>query len=148
LNAADDYQQRQLRLGSDLAQVRLQDLKNRLDRSSIASALIQLTNHSDVEIIDRPEVPTLPSGGLRQAAFLLGVAAISAVALAGLVIVLGTLLQASIESEADIARLGATALLATIPQVARRRKGARGELRAALAAAAFGPTTAASEAAS
>jgi len=141
-NAADDYKQRQLRLASDLAQIRTQDLKTRVDRASIASALLQLSQGPNVEVIDHPEVPKLPSGGLRPAAFLLGVALSGGVALAGLVVVLGTLLQASIASEADLGRLGAATLFATIPHVARRRsKGARGEIRAALAAAAFGRTS-------
>ena len=142
LTAADDYRQRTLRLASDLAQVRMQDLKNRVDRASIASALLQLTQASNVEVIDQPEIPKLPSGGLRPAAFLLGVALAGAVVLAGVVVVVGTLLQASIASEADLERLGAASLFATIPQVARgRSRGARGEVRAALVAAAFGQAT-------
>ncbi|HEV8471108.1 MAG TPA: hypothetical protein VGR46_16035 [Candidatus Limnocylindria bacterium] len=139
LNAADDYTQRQLRLGSDLAQVRLNDLKTRIDRAGISSALLQLTRGADIQVIDRPQVEPRPSGGLRQAAFLFGVALSGAAMLIGLIVVLGTLLTASVTSEADIGRLGQVTLLVAIPQVGRGRGGARaGGLLATLATVAFG----------
>ena len=129
LNAADDYTQRQLRLGSYLA------------RAGISSALLQLTRAADIQVIDRPQLEPRPSGGLRQAAFLFGVALSGAAALIALIVVLGTLLTASVTSEADIGRLGQVTLLVAIPQVGRGRGGARpGGLLATLAEVAFGST--------
>jgi hypothetical protein len=122
LNTADDFTQRQLRLASDLAQARLNDLKTRIDRTAISSALLQLTEGADNQVLDAPQIQPRPSGGLRQAALVFGVMMIGAVLLGTLLVVAGTLLTASVASEADLARLGGISLLATIPQLDRRRR--------------------------
>jgi len=68
-------------------------------------------------------------GGLRQAAFVFGVMMAGAVCLVGLLIVVGTLLTASVASEADLGRLGEASLLAAIPQLAAGRGCAAGGRR-------------------
>jgi hypothetical protein len=138
LNTADDYTQRQLRLASDLAQVRVNDLKVQIDRTAIGSALLQLTGTADNQLLDPPQLQPKPSGGLRQAAFVFGVMMAGAVGLVGLLIVVGTLLTASVASEADLGRLGEASLLAAIPQLAAGRGRRPIDLRGSLAMAAFG----------
>jgi len=138
LNTADDYTQRQLRLASDLAQVRVNDLKVQIDRTAIGSALLQLTGTADNQLLDPPQLQTKPSGGLRQAAFVFGVMMAGAIGLVGLLIVVGTLLTASVASEADLGRLGEASLLAAIPQLATGRGRRVVDLRGSLAMAAFG----------
>ncbi len=138
LNTTDDYTQRQLRLASDLAQVRVNDIKTRIDRASIASGLQQLAGGNDIQVLDQPQEQPRPSGGIRQAAFVFGVMMSGAVALLGLLIVLGTLLTGSVASEADLVRLGEASLLAAIPQITRGRGRDRIDIRTSLAGTAFG----------
>ena len=139
LNAADDFAQRQLRVASDLALVRLNDLKSQIDRTAVGAALSQLAGGADVEVLDAPEIQLQPSGGIRQAALVFAVMLTGAVMLASLLVVVGTLLTASVASEADLGRLGPITLLAAIPQFEGfRGKGIRADLRDALALSAFG----------
>ena len=138
LNTADDYTQRQLRLASDLAQVRVNDLKVQIDRTAIGSALLQLTGGADNQVLDAPQVQPKPSGGLRQAAFVFGVMMAGAIGLVALLIVVGTLLTASVASEADLVRLGEASLLAAIPQLGALRGRRAIDMRGALATAVFG----------
>jgi len=138
LNTADDYTQRQLRLASDLAQVRVNDLKVQIDRTAIGAALLQLTGGADNQLLDPPQLQPKPSGGLRQAAFVFGVMMAGAIGLVGLLIIVGTLLTASVASEADLARLGEASLLAAIPQLDGGRGRRAIDLRGALATTVFG----------
>lgn len=138
LNAADSYRQQQLRTSSDLAQARVDDLRAAIDRAAIVSTLLQLGQSTDVQVIDAPQVQQQPSGGLRQAVLVFGVMMVGAVTLVALLIIVGTLLTASVASEADLERLGAPIVAASIPQVRARRRGrGKRDLRGALAALTF-----------
>jgi len=67
-----------------------------------------------------------------------GVMMAGAVTLVALLIIVGTLLTASVASEADLERLGAPIVAASIPQVRARRRGrGKSDLRDALAALTF-----------
>ena len=95
----------------------------------------------DVQLIDAPQVQAQPSGGLRQAVLVIGVAMAGAVTLGALLIVVGTLLTASIASEADLERLGTVTVVASIPELTGRRRGRRSsDLGETLATLAFGTT--------
>jgi len=61
-----------------------------------------------------------------------------AVTLVAILIVLGTLLTASVASEADLERLGAVTVVASIPELARRGRGDSPDLADTLAGFAFG----------
>ena len=138
LNAADSYRQHQLRTASDLAQARVDDLRAAIDRSAIVSTLLQLGQSNDVQVIDRPQFQAEPSGGLRQAVLVFGVMMAGALTLVALLIVVGTLLTASVASEADLGRLGVATVVASIPQVgARGGPHRKADLREALAALVF-----------
>ena len=138
LNAADSYRQQQLRTSSDLAQARVDDLRAAIDRAAIVATLLQLGQSTDVQVIDAPQVQQQPSGGLRQAVLVFGVMMVGAVTLVALLIIVGTLLTASVASEADLERLGAPIVAASIPQVRARRRGrGKRDLRGALAAITF-----------
>ena len=138
LNAADSYRQQQLRTSSDLAQARVDDLRAAIDRAAIVSTLLQLGQSTDEQVIDAPQVQPEPSGGLRQAILVFGVMMAGAVTLIALLIVVGTLLTASVASEADLERLGNATVAASIPQVSGRRGSrTKNDLRSALASLAF-----------
>jgi hypothetical protein len=68
----------------------------------------------------------------------LGVVLAGAVALSALLIIVGTLLTASIASEADIERLGSVTVVASIPDFRFRGKGERADLSEVLATLTFG----------
>jgi hypothetical protein len=143
LNAADSYRQQQLRTSSDLAQARVDDLRAAIDRAAIVSTLLQLGQTTDVQVIDAPQIQLQPSGGLRQAVFVFGVMMVGAATLVALLVIVGTLLTASVASEADLERLGAATLVASIPQVTHRNGAKRKtDLRRALSAMTFGTETA------
>jgi hypothetical protein len=136
LDAAESYQQQQLRTASDVAQARVDDLRAALDRMAVVSTLLSVGQSADVQVIDEPQVQLQPSGGLRQAVLVFGVALAGAVTLVALLIVVGTLLTASIASEADLGRLGDVTVVASIPEFAARGRG-RSDLSETLAALVF-----------
>lgn len=141
LDAQDAYRQQQLRTASDVAQARVDDLRAALDRQAIVSTLLQVGQSADVQMIDAPQLQLQPSGGLRQAILVFGVAMAGAITLAALLVVLGTLLTASIASEADLERLGTVNVVASIPELARGRRGRKNvDLGETLATLAFGAT--------
>lgn len=139
LDAADAYRQQQLRTASDVAQARVDDLRASLDRMAVVSTLLTVGQSADVQVIDAPQVQDQPSGGLRQAALVFGLMMAGAATLVALLIVVGTLLTASIASEADLDRLGSVRLVAAIPEFPSGRRGSRG-LSDTLADLAFGDT--------
>ena len=138
LDAAEAYRQQQLRTASDVAQARVDDLRAALDRMAVVSTLLEVGQSADVQVIDAPQVQLQPSGGLRQAVLVLGVVLAGAVALSALLIIVGTLLTASIASEADIERLGNVTVVASIPDFRFRGKGERADLSEVLATLTFG----------
>ena len=120
LDAAEAYRQQQLRTSSDVAQARVDDLRQALDRQAVVSTLLEVGQSADVQVIDAPQIQLQPSGGLRQAVLVFGVVMAGAVTLVAILIVLGTLLTASIASEADLERLGSVTVVASVPDLARR----------------------------
>lgn len=138
LDAAEAYRQQQLRTASDVAQARVDDLRAALDRMAVVATLLEVGQSADVEVIDAPALQPQPSGGLRQAVLVFGVVMAGAVTLVAILIVVGTLLTASIASEADLERLGAVTVLASIPEF-RGRRGKSFDLSETLAALAFAP---------
>jgi len=134
LSVADEHQQAQLRLTLDYAQVRLGDLKGRIDRSALAPALLEISG-MEFQVVDQPRESLSPSGGARPAAVIAAMALASGVALAALLIVLGTLIADHVGSPVDVRRLAPATLFAT---VSGARDSAHPDLRSRLAAAAFG----------
>ena len=138
LDAAEAYRQQQLRTASDVAQARVDDLRAALDRMAVVSTLLEVGQSADVQVIDAPALQPQPSGGLRQAILVFGIVMAGAVTLVAILIVLGTLLTASVASEADLERLGAVTVVASIPELARRGRGDSPDLADTLAGFAFG----------
>ncbi len=138
LDAAEAYRQQQLRTASDVAQARVDDLRAALDRMAVVSTLLEVGRSADVQVIDEPQVQLQPSGGLRQAVLVVGVVMAGAVTLVALLVVVGTLLTASIASEADLERLGSVTVVAAIPEFRGSVRGQRPDLGETLAALAFG----------
>ena len=140
LDAAEAYQERQLRAASDIAQARVDDLRASLDRMSVVSTLLAVGQSADLQLIDAPQLQPQPSGGLRQAILVFGVVMAGAVTLVAMLIVAGTLLTASIASEADLERLGKVTVVASIPEFAHRGRRRSIDLVDSLSGLAFGTT--------
>jgi len=93
LSEADQHVLGQLRLTADLAVSRLNDLKDRADRASLAPILLEVSG-IEFQIVDQPRVEENPSGGERPAITLGAVALAAGAALATLFVLLATLLGA------------------------------------------------------
>jgi uncharacterized protein involved in exopolysaccharide biosynthesis len=137
LSDSDEQQQAQLRLTLNLAQIRANDLKARMDRSVLAPQLLELSG-TEFQIVDEAREATAPSGGTRAAASLFGVAFAAGIALAALLVLLGSFLPDHIAGPADVGRIASARLFATVPRFAHASRGQNPDLRATLAAAAFG----------
>lgn len=113
LSAADDYQLRTLQIAVDDARARVSDLRTRIDGSSVLPDILKLADALDFQVIDEPLADARPSGGGRPAALIIGSAGAAGVALAALVIVLGTLLRpgsARRSASQEVARSGEVAV--------------------------------------
>jgi hypothetical protein len=130
LSDIDQHLQAQLRLSLDLAQVRLADLRGRMDRSVLAPALLEISG-MEFQVIDEPRVESTPSGGLKPAVSIMGVAFMTGLVLSALLVVIGALLTDHVASPADVQRLAPARLFATIPRLVTD-KGEPDDLRAAL----------------
>jgi hypothetical protein len=137
LSDLDQHRQSQLRLTLDLAQVRVNDIQGRIDRSLLAPSLIEISG-TEFQVVDEPRESVAPSGGTRTAASLAGVAVAAGIAIAALLVLLGTLIADHITGPADVSRLAPATLFATVPRATGLAGPARRDLRAALAVAAFG----------
>jgi hypothetical protein len=135
----DEYQQRQLRLLVEETKARVTDMKTRIDQSTVLPSLLQMADSLDFQVVDRPLDEDKSSGGLRPAAVIAGGALLAGLALVGLLVIGGTLLAGGVAREADISRLSAAAIFATVPDVAGKIGGPDRQLRDALAAIAFTP---------
>jgi uncharacterized protein involved in exopolysaccharide biosynthesis len=91
LSEPDQHVRGQLRLNVDFALVRLSDLRGRQERAALAPALLEVSG-VEFQIVDQPRVPTQPSGGERTAMIIAFVALAAGVGLAGLLVLVGTLL--------------------------------------------------------
>jgi hypothetical protein len=135
LSEPEEQQQAQLRLTLNLAQIRANDLKARMDRAVLAPQLLEISG-TEFQVIDEPREATAPSGGARAAGSLFGVAFVAGIALAALLILFGTFLPDQVAGPADVGRIESARLFATVSRVARATPSS--DLRATLAAAAFG----------
>lgn len=133
----DQHQRSQLRLALDLAQVRLNDLKGRMDRAVLAPTLLEVSG-MEFQVVDQPRHESTPSGGERSAATLAAVALASGVILAALLTIAGTLLADRMGGPADVRRLAPARVFATVPRIGSTKGRDERDLRAQLAAIAFG----------
>ena len=136
LTDVDAHLQAQLRLVLDFAQVRLADLRGRMDRAVLAPALLEISGQ-EFQVVDAAREPTSPSGGTRTAATLAAVAFAAGLLLATLLVVVGTLFSAQVLGQADVARLAPVTLFGSVPRAADGTGADGHDLRAKLAAIAF-----------
>ncbi len=91
LSEPDQHVRAQLRLNLDLVLVRLSDLRGRMQQSSLAPALLEVSG-VEFQIVDEPRVATRPRGGERAAMTIAVVAFAAGAALVTLLVVIATLL--------------------------------------------------------
>jgi hypothetical protein len=137
LNAFDERKHSQLQLSLDLAQVRLADLKGRIDRSVVAPAVVEVSG-MEFQVVDQPRQENRPRGGERAAVMGAGLAIVCGILVAALLVFLGTLLAERIGGVADLDRLAPATVFAAVPQAPQPRGRAARDLRADLAVSAFG----------
>lgn len=89
LNTVDEHRQAQLRLALDFAQIRVGDLKGRIDKGVLAPALLEISG-MEFQVVDEPRVESTPSGGTRAAIALAGAAVVGGAALVALLVLLAT----------------------------------------------------------
>ena len=135
LSSTDQEEWARLRLTLDLANVRVMDLRNRIDQAALAPAILDMSG-LEFQVVDEPREEGAPHGGTRPALTLAGVAFIAGLALAALLVAIGTVLVDHVAGPADLVRLEPARLFATVPRVARAGGTSR-DLRAMLAAVAF-----------
>jgi uncharacterized protein involved in exopolysaccharide biosynthesis len=111
LSTVDEHVHAQLRLALDLAQVRVSDLRGRMDQAMLAPALLEISG-MEFQVVDEPREASSPSGGTRSAVAQAGVALVSGAALAALLILLAT----HISGTAEI-RLSPAGQIAAVPRV-------------------------------
>ena len=133
----DEHERAQLRLTLDLAQVRLNDLKGRMDRAVLAPTLLEVSG-LEFQIVDQPRQESVPSGGERSAVMLAAVALASGLMLAAFLAIAGTLLADRVGAPADVRRLAPAKVFAAVPRIAGTKRHDEGDLRMRLAAIAFG----------
>jgi uncharacterized protein involved in exopolysaccharide biosynthesis len=114
LNAADEHVHAQLRLALDFAQVRVSDLRGRIDQAMLAPALLEISG-MEFQVVDAPREASSPSGGTRSAVALAGVAFVAGAALAALLVLLVT----HILGTADV-RLTPAGPINAVPRVVGR----------------------------
>ena len=136
LSALDAEQWARLRLTLDLANVRVMDLRNRIDQSALAPAILDMTG-LEFQVVDEPLEESSPRGGTRPALALVGVAFAAGLALVALLVAIGALLVDHVAGPADLIRLEPATLFGTVPRMTRAKGAASRDLRAMLAAVAF-----------
>jgi hypothetical protein len=117
LGEADQHLQAQLRLNSDFAASRLNDLKGKADRAQLAPALLEVSG-MEFQIVDEPRVEANPSGGERRAMTIAGVAIVAGAALASLLVVVATLLRARGPRSVTVARAPSPEPAGAVPAAA------------------------------
>lgn len=141
LSVADAAHLAQLQLAVDFAQSRLSELRGRADRAAVAAAVLEMSG-LEFQVVDEPREQSTPSGGGRPAAMIAMVAIVSGTLLVALLVLVGALLADHLEGPLDIGRLAPARLFATVPRMSVSPGQAPGDLRAALAAIAFGQRSA------
>jgi uncharacterized protein involved in exopolysaccharide biosynthesis len=138
LSDLQQHQRDQLRLALDFAQVRLGDIRGRIDQATLAPAVLAVSG-MEFQVVDQPRVESTPRGGTKPAAMTAAIAFAAGSTLAVLLVLLGTLLPAHATGSADVARLAPLRLIASVPRVTRPSGSANAaDVRASLAAVAFG----------
>jgi len=137
LSDIEEHLKAQLRLALDYAQIRLGDLRGRIDQAALAPAILSVSG-MEFQVVDQPRVEISPRGGTRPAAMIGAVAIAAGFALAALLVVIGTLLPAHVAGPADVSRLAPARLFAAVPRVAQATGSAGpADLRTSLAMLAF-----------
>jgi uncharacterized protein involved in exopolysaccharide biosynthesis len=138
LTDLQQHQRDQLRLSLDFAQVRLGDIRGRIDQATLAPAVLAVSG-MEFQVVDQPRAESSPRGGTKPAAMTAAIAFTGGLALATLLVVVGTFLPSHASGPADVARLAPVKLLASVPRVPRLTGSANAaDVRASLAAIAFG----------
>jgi hypothetical protein len=137
LSDLEQHQRDQLRLALDFAQVRLGDIKGRIDQATLAPAVLAVSG-MEFQVVDQPKVETGPRGGTRPAAMTALISIAAGVALASLLVLVGTHLPSHASGPADVARLAPVKLIASVPRMPRAHGSNAADVRASLAAIAFG----------
>jgi uncharacterized protein involved in exopolysaccharide biosynthesis len=138
LSDLQQHQRDQLRLALDFAQVRLGDIRGRIDQAALAPAVLAVSG-MEFQVVDQPRAETSPRGGTKPAAMTAAIAFAAGAMLAALLVLLGTILPSHATGPADVARLAPMKLIASVPRVGRLQGSANTrDVRAALAAIAFG----------
>jgi len=136
LSDIQQHSRDQLRLTLDFAQIRLGDIRGRIDQATLAPAVLAVSG-MEFQVVDQPRVETTPRGGTKPAAMTAAIAFAAGATLVTLLVLLGTILPSHATGPADVARLAPVKLIASVPRVTRVQ-GSAGDLRASLAAIAFG----------
>jgi len=142
LSPPDEYQQRQLRLMVEETKARVADMKARIDQASVLPSILHIADELDFQVLDKPLDDAKPSGGTRPAMMIAGTALLGGLALVIALIIAGTLFVGRVGTELDLHGVVPAPLFATVPEVARTKGSARGELRSVLAGLAFAPARA------
>jgi hypothetical protein len=136
LSEVDQHRRDQLRLALDFIQIRLGDLRGRIDQAVLAPELIDVSG-MEFQILDEPREETSPRGGTKGAVSIASASFVAGGTLAALLILIGGLLADGLAGAANVVRLAPAKLFATVPRVAL--PGGDGQdLRTGLAAIAFG----------
>ena len=114
LGDVDQHLQAQLRLTLDLAQARLADLRGRIDRAQLAPALLDISG-MEFQVVDQPREQSKPKGGERAALMLAAMGILGGLALAALLVVVGTLIAERAPAPVDRRRIRPTGVVATVP---------------------------------
>jgi uncharacterized protein involved in exopolysaccharide biosynthesis len=136
LSDVDQRRQDQLRLALDFAQVRLGDLKGRVDRANVAPAILDVSG-LEFQVVDEPREESRPRGGLRSAGMTAAVAMLAGLLLGALLVLVGTHITDHPAARADIERLEPSRVFASVPRLAGASGRFGTDLRARLSATAF-----------
>jgi hypothetical protein len=138
LSDIQQHSRDQLRLTLDFAQIRLGDIRGRIDQATLAPAVLAVSG-MEFQVVDQPRVETTPRGGTKPAAMTAAIAFAAGAALVTLLVLLGTILPSHATGPADVARLAPMKLIASVPRVSRAQGSVgSGDVRRSLGAIAFG----------
>ena len=138
LSDIQQHSRDQLRLTLDFAQIRLGDIRGRIDQATLAPAVLAVSG-MEFQVVDQPRVEATPRGGTKPAAMTAAIAFAAGAALVTLLVLLGTILPSHATGPADVARLAPMKLIASVPRVSRAQGSVgSGDVRRSLGAIAFG----------
>jgi uncharacterized protein involved in exopolysaccharide biosynthesis len=137
LSEIDQHRRDQLRLALDFIQIRLGDLRGRIDQAVLAPEIVDVSG-MEFQVLDEPREETSPRGGTKTAASIASTSLVAGGALAALLIAIGGLLADRLAGAANVVRLAPARLFGTVPRVVLPSARSGRDLRAGLAAVAFG----------